>query len=418
MITLRQRLFLSVAALLALQVSGTFLGFISWWRVQEAAMMQVQLGDQRKELLALARAARELYVHQTHTFIEGGPRHLDHLGEAQSRVDLALHHADSMQTPFSVDIGPVRKAVSEANWWFASEVAPRAQDGSLNRELALELHQVAEVQAGAVQEAIDGVLTQLAIAESDEVNRISTETRHAWVAVGVVVAVGLLLGALVAGGLARNILEAERRKVERERLQALGEIAGAVAHELLNPIGAILAESRADPIDARRIQQEADHARKVVQGLLGYARPGEAEPTTVRLDEATAAAVERAVLFADARGVGLSWKGGEPTSLLAAPTAVRQVLDNLIRNAIEASAEGDEVEVEVLKGTIEIRDRGPGIPASLRQRLYEPFVTGRPDGTGLGLAVSQRIARSLGGEIRHQTRMGGGTIARWEVQHG
>jgi signal transduction histidine kinase len=155
----------------------------------------------------------------------------------------------------------------------------------------------------------------------------------------------------------------------------------------------------------------------VIQGLLGYARPGEAEAVAVRVDEAAATAVERAIPFADARGITLRWLGGGPTLLQAAPTAVRQVLDNLIRNAIDAMEDG-EIEVELKAGIVEVRDRGAGIPAAVRARLYQPFVTGRPDGTGLGLAVSQRIAKALGGQIIHLPREGGGTIARWELNHG
>ena len=291
--------------------------------------------------------------------------------------------------------------------------------------------------------------------------RVSEETRRGWVAVALVVVSGAILAALVSARLARGILgpvdslraavrafaerkdarapadgadeiaelgrafnemvervnTAEVRLVERERVQALGEIAGAVAHELMSPVMAILAETRADPIDAGRIRAEADHARRVIAGLLGYARPGEAEPTEVRVDEAAAAAVERAMPYADSRGVTIRWEGGPPVSVHAAPTAVRQVLDNLVRNAVDASAT-EPVDVVALGGSLEVRDRGPGLPPAVRARLYEPFVTGRPEGTGLGLAVSQRIARALGGRIVHEDRPGGGTVARWEVRHG
>lgn len=461
MASLRQRLRTATAALLVLQVIGTSLGFVSWWRVHEACQMQQQIGGEREKLLELARTARELYVHQAHTFIEGGPGHLEHLSEDTLRVTDALANASTHEGPFPLEIEPIRQAIDASNQWFTTNVEPHARDGSLDRGMAATLHQVAEHHASEVQILIDTALNRLAIAEAEEVERVSLETRQAWIGVGSVVIAGLALGAFVSGRMARGILrpidalgravrafakgedvhvpiggdseiaelgqvfndmvgrvrQAEAQRVERERVQALGEIAGAVAHELMSPIAAILGETRAEVIDGARIRAEADHARRVIQGLLGYARPGEAEAVAVRVDEAAATAVERAIPFADARGITLRWLGGGPTLLQAAPTAVRQVLDNLIRNAIDAMEDG-EIEVELKAGIVEVRDRGAGIPAAVRARLYQPFVTGRPDGTGLGLAVSQRIAKALGGQIIHLPREGGGTIARWELNHG
>ncbi|MCK6502425.1 HAMP domain-containing histidine kinase [Myxococcota bacterium] len=453
---------LATGALVALQVAGTSLGFISWWRVQDACMEQRRIGDERQALLDLARRSRELYVHQAHTFIEGGPGHLGHLGEDAAAVEAAIVAAETTYGPFPLQLDPVRAAVRESTRWFDAEVAPLARDSHLDRATAAELHKTAEIHASAVQAAIDASIQQLGAAETADMARVSEETRRGWIAVAIVVVTGAVLAGVVSTALARRILgpinslrttvrafaerqdaraamtgddeiaelgrafnemvqrvnAAEVRLVERERVQALGEIAGAVAHELMSPIMAILGETREDSIDPARIRAEADHARRVIQGLLGYARPGESEPTAVRLDEAACAAADRAIPFGDARSVGVRWIGGAPCTLQAAPTAVRQVLDNLVRNAVEASMAGDEVEVEVVHDAVEVRDRGPGLPPKVRSRLYEPFVTGRAEGTGLGLAVSQRIACALGGRILHLDRPGGGTVARWEVRHG
>lgn len=460
--SLRRRLRVATGALLAVQVAGTVLGFASYARVRDAGVVQAAIGDERQDLLELARAARELYVHQAHTFIEGGPDHLDHLDHDSAHVDAALAALLAHGGPIAVDVAAIRGAVEASTRWFAADVVPLARDGRLDRPAASALHREAEAHAARVQAAIDDQLARLADAEATEVQRVELETRRAQIAVALILLGGLGVAGVVTRGLARRILdpidalrravrafaegeavdappggdeelqelggafnemvgrvrEAEARRVARERVEALGEIAAAVAHELMSPVSAILVETRGEPPDVGRIRAEADHARRVIQGLLGYARPGEAEPVDVRVADEAAAAVERAVPLADTRGVTVTFVGGDGTTLRAAPTAVRQVLDNLVRNAVDASTEGGAVEVEVRDGAVEVRDRGAGVPDAVRARLYQPFVSGRVDGTGLGLAVSQRIAVALGGRIAHLDRAGGGTVARWGVSGG
>ncbi len=88
---------------------------------------------------------------------------------------------------------------------------------------------------------------------------------------------------------------------------------------------------------------------------------------------------------------------------VATPRAVNQVLTNLLRNAVEAAGPGGRVRVTVGGGGPETRltveDTGPGIPEATRARLFEPFFTTKAGGTGLGLAVSQAIARAHGGRL-------------------
>jgi signal transduction histidine kinase len=95
----------------------------------------------------------------------------------------------------------------------------------------------------------------------------------------------------------------------------------------------------------------------------------------------------------------------------ADPRRVRQVLWNLIQNAMEAAGDGGQVRVEIADGApvrIAISDDGPGVCDSDKDRLFEPFFTTKPQGTGLGLAVSQAIARAHGGRIEVDRPRGGG----------
>jgi signal transduction histidine kinase len=460
MSSLRRRVFANTSLLVGLQVLGTGLGFASWTQVQRAGEAQQVLAREQEAVLGLAVATREVYVHQAHTLIERGPGHLDHLDEVTAAVTARISEAEAAGAAASVDLGPVHAAIEASNRWFAAEVVPLAQQGTLDTEGATRLHDEAERHASAVEARLGDVLGALETAQARERAAVAAATSSAWLSVAALTIGGAALGLVVAWRLARGILgpvgelrasaaafgegralpapeqgddelselgrafnsmvekvvASERRRVEMERLAALGEMSGAVAHELLNPLSVILGEPEMKRPELAAARQEAEHARRVVQGLLGFARPGEEPAVRVDLMRAAEAAVDRVATQADLKDVTVQLSPGAPISVLASPSAVRQVLDNLLRNAVEASSAGSAVELELKQGPVfEVRDRGPGLAANVRPRLYEPFVTGRPDGTGLGLAVCQRIARAQGGSLAHLDRDGGGTVAVWTL---
>jgi signal transduction histidine kinase len=93
---------------------------------------------------------------------------------------------------------------------------------------------------------------------------------------------------------------------------------------------------------------------------------------------------------------------------------IEQALVNLVRNALQASASPAEVLLKVADDAEGLRftiaDRGPGVPSEMRPRLFDPFVTGRSEGTGLGLAVVRRVAELHGGKVTIDRRPGGGSV--------
>lgn len=463
MASLRRRVFSATGVLIALQILGTGLGFASWGTVERAGRVQQELAGDQAAVLELARATREAYVHQAHTLIVGGPGHLEHLAEVNGNVDAKLHAVRSLGLPPGAEVAPVHAAIAASNVWFANEIAPLAVSGRLEPAMAATLNEGMERRAEEVEARIGDVLRVLDAAQAVEREAVSVATARAWITVALLTLGGAAIGLVVANRLAARIVgpvaglravttafaegrvergaleqgddeiselarafnrmmakvvEAEHRRVQVERLAALGEMSGAVAHELLNPLTVMLGDPEMRRPELARCRAEADHARRVVQGLLGFARPGEEPAERIDLATATAAALDRITPTADHADVTVRLAAGPAGFTTASPSAVRQVLDNLLRNAVEASAAGGVVEVEVRPGIIEIRDRGPGVPAAIRARLYEPFVTGRAEGTGLGLAVCQRIVRASGGTLTHVDRDGGGTIARWTLEGG
>ena len=109
-----------------------------------------------------------------------------------------------------------------------------------------------------------------------------------------------------------------------------------------------------------------------------------------------------------------------PPRALASPFALRRALLNVLLNAVQFSPAGSRVELDARatgnRVELDILDRGPGIPADDRRRVFEMFVTTRPGGTGLGLFLARTAVRKCGGEIAALARPGGGTIIRIALQ--
>jgi signal transduction histidine kinase len=122
---------------------------------------------------------------------------------------------------------------------------------------------------------------------------------------------------------------------------------------------------------------------------------------------------ERARSLAEARGVRLEVQGPGPGTALVDPAQLRQALDNLIRNAVDATPEGGRVSLAARRDgagyAIEVRDTGRGIEPAELPRIFDLYYTTKPDGTGIGLAVTQQIVTAHGGTIEVDSRPGAGT---------
>jgi len=217
---------------------------------------------------------------------------------------------------------------------------------------------------------------------------------------------------------ARRVAELERLQtvlVERERLAALGEAAAVMAHEVRNPISAILnAVAVMRRVDAggvesvemmRVIQEEALRLERLVRDLLDLGRPLLPRCVSVDLFELTRSSVG---LLQDRRECDdiVFELGADPgsTSVDVDPDLVQLAVLNIARNAAQASPPGGRVRVavdHVSAGVrISVEDSGPGMDADVARRAFEPFFTTRPAGTGIGLAVVRRVVEVHGGEVR------------------
>jgi len=224
-----------------------------------------------------------------------------------------------------------------------------------------------------------------------------------------------------------SIRENQDRLIQAEKLASMGQMAAGIAHEINNPLGVVLmyAHLLLDELgdgaspgareDALRIAHEAGRTRSIVQGILNFAREEKVErrPTDINALLGDSLTGARSLDPEGRIRIETDLDASMPTYRVD-PRQLRQVFDNVIRNAIDVMPGGGTLGVTSrgLAGafTVQVTDTGPGIPDDLLPRLFTPFVTTKPvgRGTGLGLSVCYGIVKMHGGSITASNKPGGG----------
>ena len=218
-----------------------------------------------------------------------------------------------------------------------------------------------------------------------------------------------------------------------ERLSAAGQLAASLAHEIRNPLASI---SGAAGILQRRtarpeflqdsleiIQKESQRLNKLLTGFLNFAKPRSPRLQCTDLNDLMLSVLSLVSHTAELKGNVLSYKPPvEGVEIECDPEQLKQVLLNLVINAIEASPAGSEIRLRTLAlnggNAIEIEDDGSGIPSDAVDRIFDPFFTTKPKGTGLGLAISSMIVSQHGGTLSFRAGPHGGAIFRIELPAG
>ncbi len=249
--------------------------------------------------------------------------------------------------------------------------------------------------------------------------------RGAWVTGVVVLAVLVLVLALLYR-LSMSLGQARASLVRQENLAAMGRMTAGIAHEVRNPLGIIrgagehlarvLEQAGIEDEVAAYIPEEVDRLDRVLTGYLAFGRDTAAEGEVFEL----APVVNRGARLLDKvlgeTGVTLTLRtDGPAASVMGDPLRLQQVLLNLLLNARDAMPGGGTIEValEVTDGhaRLTVTDTGCGLQESA-ERLFEPFRTTKEKGSGLGLALSRRIANDMGGELMLTDRTdGSGAVA-------
>jgi C4-dicarboxylate-specific signal transduction histidine kinase len=227
----------------------------------------------------------------------------------------------------------------------------------------------------------------------------------------------------------------QRQVIRQERLAAVGQLVSGVAHEINNPLQAILGfaellQMQANvPDDVKNdlilIQKESARACGIIRNLALFARQQTGEATRVRHGDVIASVAELRQRRLESEDIELRVEDESKQQVLAVMTELQQVVLNFVVNAEQAIVmsgrrpgritlrtrdEGDRV-------ILEVEDTGPGVPHDHEAKLFQPFFTTKPvgSGTGLGLSVSYGIIDSLGGHIGYRRAPAGGAIFYFDL---
>jgi signal transduction histidine kinase len=233
-----------------------------------------------------------------------------------------------------------------------------------------------------------------------------------------------------------QLQQREREVLRAEQLAAVGQVAAGVAHELRNPLTSVkmLVQTGLEGNgstglprdDLAIIEHEVRRMEQCIQLFLDFARPPRAERRQADL----AGVLHRALALVEGRArrqkVTLAAELPEqPVSLMLDPEQVHQVLVNLLLNALDALPRGGTIHVQVAEKhdpatrkrtvQVQVRDSGPGIAPRIRERLFQPFVSSKETGLGLGLSICKQLIEAHGGTIHGDNDPEGGAVFRFTL---
>lgn len=349
---------------------------------------------------------------------------------------------EGVYTVISTEIDPIlaKEILEPAHEYLRLNEGKLTRDSETNQLLAdrLTIGLVAIGLCGAIGGLLGGVVIASAIRRSllraEERLRNTAEQLHQAANPGRLTVEGKATDTvermtLSASAVLQRLRQTEKDVLRAEQLAWVGQMAAGLAHEIRNPLMAIkvlvqaVAERRVGPgfrpQDFQVLEEEIVRLEQIVSGFLDFARPPRPEPRPVDVKELAERTVEGVKARAELQGVEIRVVPTTgPTVVSADPNQLRQVLFNLLFNALDAQPQGGHIHVRIDVLTsgdgfpelaLSVEDGGPGLPPELGERIFEPFVSTKESGLGLGLSICRRIAESHTGSLSAETRVAGGT---------
>ncbi len=286
-------------------------------------------------------------------------------------------------------------------------------------------HQAAEILPAKVFHLLETLHHQTTLVEQDVALDSVNDGEQIWEGVAATFADEEVEGGKIL--LMRNVTAIRRmeKEVAKSRhLNAIGSLAAGVAHEIRNPLSSIkgfavyfkgrLSGNAEDEQTADIMIAETERLNRVISQLIEFARPLELKKE--KTDMTTLAQHTARLIAADAKkyAVAVDIQAQEALpQVLVDPDKIKQVLLNIFLNALAAMPQGGRLSVLLAarqnRLDVVITDTGEGIPGEDLPRIYDPYFTSKPAGTGLGLAVAQKIMEAHGGLVQVESKAGIGT---------
>jgi len=402
----------------------------------EAARIARDIGPGIQVISDLRAEVRELQARVFRSVEVGGSE--GEVAQARRRVDVLLEQAVALPTdaPEAVLLGKLHSAVrafDEASER-ALEQARGGHRAQASATVRTDVWQLADAAGAAAND-----LVQYDVEASEEAARRIEEARSrgnriAWQLDALCVVIAVCAGWLTARA-TRQIHRAQQMNQElaQRKAEELEQFAGRVAHDVLSPLSAVsmaLAVVERSPAHAgdalERANSSLSRVRRIVDGLLEFARAGARPETGARapVRQVAAGLVEELAPFAAQRHATVRVDEVPDCAVACSPGVLLSLLGNLLRNGLKylGNAETREVTLRVRprRGRVlfEVEDTGPGIPAALGMRIFEPYIrgpnTGAP-GIGLGLATVKRLVESHGGSLGVRAGARGGALFWFEL---
>jgi signal transduction histidine kinase len=458
-----RRLSLALAALVSLFVVSSVLVLVHMREIH-SRMVEVQARQHAvRSALEVASAIRDTYAHQAHTLILGNDSHLHFYETAARRVTRLTEEmkGQALGPEEQAWVADIERAQRSLDTLFREALLPAVLAGRqedmerehgralglvsqmeertdllvshFNRSVDAAEARVGELQSSAFQWTLFflvgapllamgvGVYIVRSVARPvarlrEGAARLAAGDMHARIDVATPDEFGEL--ARQFNAMTAALREHQERLVQSEKLAGIGRMAAGVAHEINNPLTVILGyvgmmKKKAEGSlreDLQVIEDEAMRSRNIVQELLALSRPLQAEPEPVDLRALCEDVVERLRQGGRLGAVRVDVEGEARTT--GHLTKLRQVVLNLVLNAVDACGDEGRVRVRLVQtetgAEVHVEDTGPGLSLTARERLFEPFFTTKPSGTGLGLAISQSIVQAHGGNLEAAAGTGPG----------